>query len=110
MMLKLLVSLSPFFTSISYSDGFIKLFSCLHVLSLVSLNKDIKKNAKKDKKKAAKIAGKITAVEKEFGEDADIPSKPRGARIVSAMEVDEAYSFEEFYPTSKAAAIDEEEL
>lgn len=42
-----------------------------------------------------------------------MPSKPRGARIVSSMEVDEAYSFEEFYPTSRAAAIDaqdEEEL
>lgn len=78
----------------------------------VSLNKDIKKNAKKDKKKAAKIASKVKEVESgPGGQDADMPAKPRGARIISSMEVDEAYDFQEFYGTSKVPKADlEEEL
>lgn len=67
-------------------------------LFAVSLNKDIKKNAKKDKKKAAKINAKVTEVEKEHGEDAEMPSKPRGRHVVSSMDVDEAYVSPPFSP------------
>lgn len=82
----------------------------------LSLNKDIKKNSKKDKKakaKQAKIAAEIKAVERMHGEDADLPSKPRGAQTVKVGGTDayaEAYDFAEFFPSAggkkKAAAAE----
>lgn len=48
---------------------------------------------------------KVKAVEAEHGEDAEMPSKPRGAHVVSqGQDVDmEAYSFEEFFPSANGA-------
>ncbi|KAL8281448.1 hypothetical protein RQP46_006132 [Phenoliferia psychrophenolica] len=80
----------------------------------IGANKSIKKAAKKDKKKANKKASEIAQVEKEFGSDADMPSKPRGARVVGRTGgVEEAYDFAEFFAPKKpkgAAVEDEEEL
>lgn len=46
----------------------------------------------------------MKAIEGEHGEDAEMPSKPRGAHVVSlsqGQDVDmEAYSFEEFFPSA----------
>lgn len=79
----------------------------------VGLNKSIKQNAKKDKKKAAKKAAEkkaeVKSVEKEFGSDADMPAKPRGARVVKSMDVDEAYSFEEFFGPKKGKKVEQEQ-
>ncbi|GAA5925032.1 RNA-binding GTPase NUG1 [Sporobolomyces koalae] len=67
----------------------------------VGLNKANKKAAKKDKKKAAKKAnkakGEVDEATKEFGEDAELPSKPRGARTVAGVGIGEAYDFGEFF-------------
>ncbi|GAA5871118.1 hypothetical protein JCM16303_001695 [Sporobolomyces ruberrimus] len=81
----------------------------------VGLNKANKKAAKKDKKKAAKKAnkakGELDEATKEFGEDAEIPSKPRGARTVAGVGIGEAYDFGEFFgKKAKQADDDDEEL
>lgn len=76
----------------------------------IGANKSIKKNAKKDKKKAAKKAAEIKEVEKAYGSDAEMPSKPRGARVVGSGGMEEAYDFAEFFgkKTPKAAEAEEE--
>lgn len=71
----------------------------------ISLNKSIKKNAKKDKKKANKEKKAIQEVEGEFGEDADMPSRPRGARTVGGSAVDDAYDFAEFFGPNKGKQV-----
>ena len=85
----------------------------------LALNKDIKKASKKDKKakaKQAKVAAEIRAVERMHGEDADLPSKPRGAQTVKVGGTDayaEAYDFAEFFPSAggrKSAAAAEMDL
>lgn len=90
----------------------------------VGLNKNIKKDAKKDKKakrKAEKQKQEVKEVVKEFGEDADMPAKPRSARVVNggASGFAEVYDFQEFFggkqqktPAAASAAMgdDEEEL
>ncbi|GAA5979175.1 hypothetical protein JCM10908_002828 [Rhodotorula pacifica] len=69
----------------------------------VALNKKAKQKAKKDKKRAAKQTAKMNEevrdATREFGADAELPSKPRPARTVKGS-VGEAYSFEEFFATS----------
>ena len=70
----------------------------------ISLNKSIKRNAKKDKKKAAKQQRAELEVEQEYGEDAEMPSRPRGARTVAGGSVGGAYDFAEFFPVKGAAA------
>lgn len=82
----------------------------------VGLNKANKKAAKKDKKKATKKAnkakGELEEATKEFGDDSEIPSKPRGARTVAATGISEAYDFGEFFgkKQAKQADDDDEEL
>ncbi|KAK4702851.1 nuclear GTP-binding protein, partial [Phenoliferia sp. Uapishka_3] len=78
----------------------------------IGANKSIKKAAKKDKKKAAKKAAEVMEVEKEHGSDAEMPSKPRGSRVVSGAKggVEEAYDFAEFFGKKPAATEAEEEL
>lgn len=73
----------------------------------VALNKKAKQKAKKDKKRAAKQTAKmnedVSAATREFGADAELPSKPRPAQTVKGS-VAEAYSFDEFFdlPGKKA--------
>ncbi|GAA5881958.1 hypothetical protein JCM3774_002089, partial [Rhodotorula dairenensis] len=72
----------------------------------VALNKKAKQKAKKDKKRAAKqtakLDGEVRDATREFGADAELPSKPRRAQVVKGT-VGEAYSFEEFFDTGKKA-------
>lgn len=67
----------------------------------VGLNKANKQKAKKDKKKAAKKAnklqGELDEATREFGADAELPSKPRPARTVAGVGIGEAYDFGEFF-------------
>ncbi|CEQ39166.1 SPOSA6832_00668 [Sporobolomyces salmonicolor] len=80
----------------------------------ISLNKKNQRAAKKDKKKALKKALKakedVDAATKEFGADAELPSKPRGARTVKGVGLGEAYDFQEFFGKGAqgAGAMDEE--
>ncbi|GAA6010920.1 hypothetical protein JCM11491_004601 [Sporobolomyces phaffii] len=79
----------------------------------VGLNKANKKAAKKDKKKAAKKAnkakGELDEATKEFGEDVEIPSKPRGARTVAGVGIGEAYDFGEFFGKKPAQPADDDD-
>ncbi|KAM0749861.1 hypothetical protein T439DRAFT_326756 [Meredithblackwellia eburnea MCA 4105] len=79
------------------------LTTCLEVD--VSLNKSIKQAAKKNKKKAAKEAARVMAVESEFGQDGDLPSKPRPAQVIksSTVEVEAPYDFMEFFGKGQQA-------
>ncbi|BGP29358.1 nuclear GTP-binding protein nug1 [Rhodotorula toruloides] len=79
-----------------------KLFTSVEAEGEVSLNKKNKRQAKKDKKRAAKQSAKmdaeVGAATREFGEDAELPSKPREAQTVKAAgQVGGAYDFAEFF-------------
>jgi nuclear GTP-binding protein len=77
-----------------------KLFAPNDVEAPVSLNKDIRKNAKKDKKKARKVERGVEMELEDFVAEAPLskPSKP--VRPMGAA--DEAYSFEEFFPSNNS--------
>ncbi|GAA5963721.1 hypothetical protein JCM3765_006826 [Sporobolomyces pararoseus] len=79
----------------------------------VGLNKANKKAAKKDKKKAAKkankIKGELEEATREFGEDAELPSKPRPARTVAGVGIGEAYDFGEFFGKKAAKPVDDDD-
>lgn len=66
----------------------------------VALNKKAKQKAKKDKKRAAKQTAKrdeeVRDATREFGADAELPSKPRAAQMVKGS-VGEAYDYAEFF-------------
>jgi nuclear GTP-binding protein len=78
-----------------------KLFTSVEAEGDVSLNKKNKRQAKKDKKRAAKQSAKLDAevgaATREFGDDAELPSKPREAQTVKAAQVGGAYDFAEFF-------------
>lgn len=68
----------------------------------MGLNKKSKADAKKAKKKAGKKAAKVNEevkeVVREFGEDADLPSKPQPAkRVGGAAGTSQAYDMTEFF-------------
>ena len=66
----------------------------------VALNKKAKQKAKKDKKRAAKQTAKrdeeVRDATREFGADAELPSKPRAAQMVKGS-VSESYDYSEFF-------------
>lgn len=80
----------------------------------VALNKKARQKAKKDKKRTAKqaaqLADDIQSATREFGADADLPSKPRRAQTVKGgANVGDAYDFNEFFGSNnqpKRAADD----
>ncbi|BGP22154.1 nuclear GTP-binding protein [Rhodotorula toruloides] len=85
-----------------------KLFTSVEAEGDVSLNKKNKRQAKKDKKRAAKQTAKmdaeVGAATREFGEDAELPSKPREAQTVKAAgQVGGAYDFAEFFAVGDGA-------
>lgn len=66
----------------------------------VALNKKAKQKAKKDKKRAAKQTAKrdeeVRDATREFGADAELPTKPRAAQMVKGS-VSETYDYAEFF-------------